>query len=84
MFKTYFNWSTGKDSVIALYHLKKNNELSVDHLLTTINMYHDRVSMHGFRRALFLKQVDSIGLPYSTVELPEQPSKDEYDRLMNK
>ena len=84
MLKTFFNWSTGKDSAIALYHMLENRELSVEHLLTTINKHHDRVSMHGLRRELFLKQVDSIGLPYSTVELPEQPSMDEYNSLMEK
>ncbi len=84
MFKTFFNWSTGKDSAMALYHLQKDSSLSVDHLLTTINGHHNRVSMHGLRRELFLKQVKSIGLPHSTVELPEQPSMDEYDELMGK
>ncbi|WP_422104110.1 ATP-binding protein [Winogradskyella sp.] len=84
MLKTFFNWSTGKDSAMALYYLQKNNELSVEHLLTTINKHHNRVSMHGLRRELFLKQVDSIGLPYSTVELPEQPSMEVYNRLMDK
>ncbi|WP_299525757.1 ATP-binding protein [Winogradskyella sp.] len=84
MFKTFFNWSTGKDSAIALYYLQNNNELSVDHLLTTMNSYHNRVSMHGLRRELLIKQIESIGLPYSTVELPEQPSMNQHNKLMRK
>ena len=82
MAKTYFNWSTGKDSALALYYMQKKNELSVEHLLTTINKHHDRVTMHGLRKDLFLKQVTSIGLPYSTVELPKQPSMEEYNSIM--
>ncbi|MEM9680966.1 MAG: diphthine--ammonia ligase [Bacteroidota bacterium] len=84
IFKTFFNWSTGKDSAIALHYLLKNDELSVDHLVTTINKHHNRVTMHGLRIELLLKQIDSIGLPCSTIELPEQPSMEEYNRLMKK
>lgn len=82
MQKTYFNWSTGKDSALALYYLQQNRNLQIDHLLTTINSHHDRVSMHGLRRELLLKQVASLNIPFSTVELPEQPSMDEYNKLM--
>jgi len=82
MHKTYFNWSTGKDSALALHYLKENSSLKVDRLLTTVNDHHDRVTMHGLRRDLLLRQVDALRLPLSTVELPEQPSMEEYDTLM--
>ena len=82
MRKAYFNWSTGKDAALALYYLKKNSNLKIDKLLTTINAHHDRVSMHGLRRELLLRQVESIGISLTTVELPEQPSMEEYDALM--
>lgn len=82
MSKTYFNWSTGKDSALALYYLKEKSNLKVDRLLTTINSHHDRVTMHGLKRDLLLRQVESIGLPLTTIELPEQPSMEEYDSLM--
>lgn len=84
MLKTFFNWSTGKDSAIALYYLQKNKNLSVEHLFTTMNKHHNRVTMHGLRKDLFLQQVHSIGLPYSTLELPEQVSMDDYNVLMDK
>ena len=82
MTKTYFNWSTGKDSALALYYLQKNKKLNIDQLLTTVNATHDRVSMHGLRRSLLKKQIDFLGLPLSTIELPEQPSMKEYGTLM--
>ncbi len=82
--KTYFNWSTGKDSSMALYHLMNDDRFHIDRLLTTVNTFHDRVSMHGLRRELLFKQAESIGLPLTTVELPEQPTMDDYDRIMGR
>lgn len=82
MIKTYFNWSTGKDSALALYYLQKNKNIRVDHLLTTINKHYNRISMHGLRREVYLQQLRSIGLSYSTVELPKQPTMEEYNKLM--
>jgi len=80
--KTYFNWSTGKDSALGLYHLMKDKNYSVEHLLTSVNAQHNRVSMHGLRRELLELQLNEIDLPYSTIELPEQPSMQEYEMLM--
>ena len=82
--KTYFNWSTGKDSALALYHLLNNKTFSVEHLLVSVNAHHDRVSMHGLRRSLMQKQMDAVGLPFTTIELPETPGMAEYENLMRK
>jgi len=82
--KAYFNWSTGKDASFALHLMQQGGNLQVDRLLTTINAHHDRVSMHGLRREMMELQAEAIGLPLTTVELPEQPSMDEYAELMEK
>lgn len=82
--KTYFNWSTGKDAALAFYYLKKEGLLQIDILLTSINAYHNRVSMHGLRRELLEQQAQYIGLPLKTIELPEQPTMEEYNNLMIK
>lgn len=82
MTKAYFNWSTGKDSSMALYHLLQENNLHIDRLLTTVNEHHNRVSMHGLRRELLEQQIESIGLPVTTVELPELPTMEDYDKIM--
>lgn len=81
-YKTYLNWSTGKDCAFALYLLQQDPNFHVDHLLTSFNAHHDRVSMHGLHRDLFLKQVEQLKLSYSTLELSEQPSMSEYDEQM--
>ena len=82
MTKAYFNWSTGKDSSMALYHMLKDKTYTIDRLLTSVNAHHDRVSMHGLRRALLTKQIESIGIPVTTVELPEEPTMEDYNRIM--
>ncbi|MGY0037528.1 Dph6-related ATP pyrophosphatase [Pedobacter sp. NJ-S-72] len=82
--KTYFNWSTGKDSALALYDLMQDENYSVEHLLTSVNATHNRVSMHGLRRELLTLQLNALDLPHSTIELPEQPSMQEYEMLMEK
>lgn len=79
MTKAYFNWSTGKDSAMALYQCLQDKELTISGLLTTINEGYDRVSMHGIRRSLLHKQAKSIGLPLFEVLLPEVPTMESYE-----
>lgn len=80
--KTYFNWSSGKDAALAFYYLKNNNSYCVDELITTVNAHHNRVSMHGLRRELLENQVQELGLPIRTIELPAEPSMGEYNQIM--
>ncbi len=78
----FFNWSGGKDSALALHKAMLKNEYNIQCLLTNINAVHDRVSMHGVRRSLMEAQATAIGLPLITVELPEEPSMEEYEIIM--
>jgi uncharacterized protein (TIGR00290 family) len=81
--KTFFNWSSGKDSALALHYLLQDKDYSVDYLLTSVNANHNRVSMHGLRMELLQQQVNAIGIPNVTVELPEQPTNVEYEKRMS-
>jgi uncharacterized protein (TIGR00290 family) len=83
-YKTYLNWSSGKDAAFALHYLQQDKNYEVAHLLTAINAHHNRVSMHGVRRELLEQQIAAIGLPFSTIELPEQPSMQEYEAQMER
>jgi uncharacterized protein (TIGR00290 family) len=80
--KTYFNWSSGKDSALALHYLLQDEDYSVERLITSVNAHHNRVSMHGLRRELLQQQIESLGISHSTIELPEQPSMSEYESAM--
>ncbi len=80
--KTYFNWSSGKDSALALYHLLQDEQYSVDELITTINTHYNRVSMHGLRKELLEAQTRAIGIKSSFIELPEMPDMATYEMKM--
>ncbi|WP_028281765.1 Dph6-related ATP pyrophosphatase [Olleya marilimosa] len=82
--KTYFNWSSGKDSALALYHLLQDETYSVEQLITTVNTHYNRVTMHGLRKVLLIAQTEALGIKSSLIELPEMPSMDTYEDIMLK
>lgn len=82
--KTYFNWSSGKDSALALYYLQQNQDYSVEQLVTTVNSHYNRVSMHGLRTDLLLAQTKALNIKASLIELPEMPSMEIYEEVMLK
>jgi uncharacterized protein (TIGR00290 family) len=65
-----FCWSGGKDSAMALHTVLQQKEFRVTSLLTTITEGYERISMHGVRRELLQRQVESIGLPLQEVRIP--------------
>ena len=84
MKKAYFNWSSGKDSALALYKILQNKEYHITRLVTTINTDHHRVSMHGLRSELLELQATSIGLLLYKIELKGNVSMSSYDAIMKK
>lgn len=81
---TYFNWSTGKDAALAYYYLQKDKKHQINCIVTSINAHHNRVSMHGLRRELLEIQAKAIGLPLITIELPEEPTMEDYNTKVEK
>ncbi len=82
--KAIFNWSSGKDSALALHKILQQDEYEILALLTSINEKYRRVSMHGVREELVEKQAESIGLPLVKLYLPESPSMEEYNSILKK
>jgi uncharacterized protein (TIGR00290 family) len=82
--EAYMNWSGGKDSALCLDRVLRDAGYRVDCLLTSLSATHDRISMHGVRRELLNIQAAHIGLPLQTIELPEEPSMEEYENVMSK
>lgn len=82
MKKAYFNWSTGKDSALALYKILKENNYIVATLVTTVNKQLGKVSMHGIPENLLEDQAKSIGLPLYKIYFSEEASMEEYNRAM--
>jgi uncharacterized protein (TIGR00290 family) len=82
MKKTYFNWSSGKDSALALYKIQQQPEYIVDLLVTTTNKDFQRVSMHGLREELLHQQAKAIGLPLETIPFAADVTMDVYSNTM--
>ena len=84
MTNAYMNWSGGKDSSLALYKIIIQKEFIISYLLTCVNKEFDRISMHGVRTELLKLQAKAIGISLEIIELPEQPSMEEYEQILNK
>lgn len=82
--KALFNWSSGKDSALALYKILNEDKFDVACLLTSINEEYQRISMHGVHVSLLEQQASSIGLPLIKMEIPKEPSMEQYRDIMNK
>lgn len=53
MKKAYFNWSSGKDSSLALYYSMKSNDLKVVSLFSVISS-EEKISMHEIKKELLI------------------------------
>ncbi|WP_294296433.1 diphthine--ammonia ligase [uncultured Chryseobacterium sp.] len=80
--KAIFNWSSGKDSALALYKTLQDEKFEITTLLTSINKEFQRISMHGVHVSLLEKQAESLGFPLVKLELPKEPSMEEYRDIM--
>ncbi|MGM9475832.1 diphthine--ammonia ligase [Pedobacter sp. GSP4] len=77
-----FNWSGGKDSTLALHYALQDPTIEIRYLVTTLTDKYNRVSMHGVREALLIKQAESIGIPLYQIRLGEMPDMETYDEAM--
>lgn len=84
MEKVLVSWSGGKDSAWMLHLLRKQPEIKVAGLLTTINAAYDRVSIHGTRKVLLEAQASSCNLPLWPVMLPNPCSNADYEKEMRR
>ena len=82
MKRVLLSWSSGKDSAWALHLLRRDPEIEVVGLLTTLNTEFQRVAMHGTRRSVLEAQAASAGLPLWIVPLPWPCSNEIYEQRM--
>jgi uncharacterized protein (TIGR00290 family) len=76
------SWSGGKDSALALWTLRREQQLEPLALLTTVTDEYARISMHGVRRELLQAQARATGVPVLEVEIPPSCSNDVYEQRM--
>lgn len=82
MKRVLLSWSSGKDSAWALHLLRKDTEIELVGLLTTLNSEFQRVAMHSTRRSVLEAQSKAAGLPLWEIPLPWPCSNEEYERRM--
>lgn len=80
--KALFNWSSGKDSALALYRTLQNSDFEIVSLLTSVSEQYQRVLMHGVRVELLEQQAKSLQLPLTKMMIPEMPSMKIYESVM--
>ena len=80
--KALFNWSSGKDSALALYKMLQNSDFKIEYLVTSVNQQFQRISMHGVRVELLTAQAKSIGLTLKIMQIPEMPTMEVYENVM--
>ena len=73
------SWSGGKDSCVALYEIRREQNYRVAGLLTTVTRDYDRISMHGVRRLLLERQAASLGIPLHQVFISQGATNEEYE-----
>lgn len=80
--KALFNWSSGKDSALALYKIKQANKYEISCLITSVNQQFQRISMHGVRVELLHQQAKSMGFPLEIMQIPEMPTMEAYEAVV--
>ena len=82
MKRVLLSWSSGKDSAWALHLLRRDPDVELCGLLTTLNEEFQRVAMHGTRRSVLEAQARAAGLPLWIVPLPWTCPNEIYEQRM--
>ena len=81
--KAWMSWSTGKDSAWALDVIRKQQQVEIVALLTTVNASAARVAMHAVRQSLLDAQAAALGLPVVAVPIPSPCPNATYEQAMD-
>jgi uncharacterized protein (TIGR00290 family) len=76
-------WSGGKDSALALWTLREREGRLPASLMTTVTAEYERISMHGVRRELLVRQAQLVGVPLVEVEIPVDCTNEVYEERMS-
>lgn len=63
-------WSSGKDSAWMLHRLRRDPDVDIAGLFTTLNQSTGRVAVHEVRTELLEAQAHAAGLPLHAIPLP--------------
>lgn len=80
MDKAWMNWSSGKDSALALYYIQQEKSLEVQKLFTTLDASSGKVSMHDVTKELLYAQAESIGIDMEIANIATSTSLEDYNK----
>ena len=80
--RAWLCWSSGKDSAWALSVARRQAQVEVVGLLTTVTEPYDRVSMHAVRTELLEAQAAAVELPLVRVPIPAPCTNEIYEQAM--
>lgn len=83
MEKAYFNWSSGKDSALALYRAVTSGLYDVRALFSVVKT-DGRLAMHEVGEALLRCQADAIGIHFHPFHIDTSWTDAEYAACMSK
>lgn len=83
MEKAYFNWSSGKDSALALYRAIRSGRYSVEALFSVVRA-DGALAMHEVGIALLERQAEAIGIPLVTFPFRPEWTGEEYGEAMRR
>ena len=79
----YFNWSSGKDSSLALYRAICSDKFVVEALFSVLKSDSEEIAMHGVSIELLKKQAESIGIPLVSFDFDPKWTVEEYESAMS-
>ena len=82
MRKALLFWSSGKDSAYALHLSRRQGDIEVVGLITTVNRPVRRIAIHGVRERLLSAQAQACGLPVRRLPLPDPCSNQHYEAMV--
>jgi uncharacterized protein (TIGR00290 family) len=80
--KGLVSWSSGKDSAWALETVRRDNNINIVGLITTMTEGYERVSMHGVREEILEWQAAQARLPCVKVRIPPACVNADYEKAM--
>src|SRR5262249_424880 len=80
--KAWLSWSSGKDSAWALETVRRDYNIDIVGLLTTVTEGYERVSMHAVREEILDEQTRHTGLPCVKVRIPQRCVNDDYEKAL--
>lgn len=75
-------WSSGKDSAYTLHVLRRQAEIEVAGLVTTVNRPARRVAVHAVRETLLSAQAQACGLPVKRLVIPDPCPNERYEEII--